>query len=156
MKSTAFGKGGNTSRSTTAAYSFITDCPPNSMNCLRTSWTAPKGINVSKTVQSFLDSYPQAGQNGVDKGGWSIAEGNLLWQGKVRVEFQSGLGFFAKLANGNKPFIDDLWIQISGSKVELKSASRIGQSDLGVNRKRLMFLVNKAKAQGFLTQDLKY
>ena len=143
---------------TSAAHAVLTACPPNSNNCIRTTWTAPDGINVAKSMQTILDSYPQEGQNKVDLGGWSVAEGDLTSTGKVRVEFKSGLGNFAKFLNGNKPFVDDLEIEIvKGSKtVELRSASRVGDSDLGVNQKRLQFLAAKAKEMGFETPAPKY
>lgn len=139
------------------ARAALTACPPKSNNCIRTAWTAPDGTpNVAQSVQTILDSYPQEGQNKVDLGGWSIVENNLVSTGKARVEFKSGLGNFAKFLNGNKPFVDDLEIAIDGNTVELRSASRVGDSDFGVNQKRLQFLAAKAQAMGFNTPEPRY
>jgi hypothetical protein len=47
----------------------------------------------------------------------------------------SGKGNFAKFFNAGKPFVDDLNIEIEDDgKVEIKSASRVGESDFGVNK----------------------
>ena len=80
----------------------------------------------------------------------------MILLGKTRIEFASGLGMFAKLMNGNKPFIDDLEIEVSGNVIQLRSSSRIGQSDLGVNQKRLKFLASKARALGWEVPEPKY
>jgi uncharacterized protein (DUF1499 family) len=68
----------------------------------------------------------------------------------------SGTGFFAKLFNGGKPFVDDLKIQITNNAVEVRSSSRIGQSDLDVNRKRLLYLKKELEAAGWTVPDPKY
>jgi uncharacterized protein (DUF1499 family) len=49
-------------------------------------------------------------------------------------------------------FVDDVefMLDTSGNKIQLRSASRIGYSDLGVNRKRLDNLEAKLKKEGFL------
>ena len=86
-----------------------------------------------------------------------MAEGDLLKQGRARVEFRSGLGNFAKFLNGGKPFVDDLEIEVvDGNKIELKSASRVGESDLDVNRKRLQFLAAQANSLGWEAPEPKY
>ena len=45
----------------------------------------------------------------------------------------------AKYFNGNQPFVDDLEVLVGGDSVSVRSSSRIGDSDLGVNAKRLSF-----------------
>lgn len=54
----------------------------------------------------------------------------------------SGKGFFAKSFNGGKPFVDDLKVEVdgSGTVVQVKSQSRTGDSDFGVNAKRVAYL----------------
>jgi uncharacterized protein (DUF1499 family) len=49
-------------------------------------------------------------------------------------------------------FVDDVefMLDTSGNKIQLRSASRIGYSDLGVNRKRLEDLEAKLKKEGVL------
>jgi uncharacterized protein (DUF1499 family) len=47
------------------------------------------------------------------------------------------------MANGGKPFVDDLvWEMGDSGEVQVRSASRIGESDFNVNCKRLVFLAN--------------
>jgi hypothetical protein len=110
---------------------------------------------MAEAVKAVLQEYPQAGQNGVDLNGWEIVEDGLS-TGTARVEYKSGIGNFAKFLNGNKPFVDDLKIEIGDSAVEIRSASRIGDSDLGVNQKRLVFLSNAIKAMGWTALEPKY
>jgi Protein of unknown function (DUF1499) len=134
-------------------------CPPNSSNCIRTTWTVPADRspkNIGESMVAILNSYPQEGQNKVDLGGWKVAEGDLIKTGKARVEYISGIGNFAKFFNGGKPFVDDLDIEIVGNSIELRSASRIGESDFDVNKKRLQFLGSKAKAFGWTVPEPKY
>jgi Protein of unknown function (DUF1499) len=135
-------------------------CPPGSMNCIRTSWTVTKGKDkaaIAKAMLEILQSYPQEGQAGVDKGGWKVVDGDLLKTGTASLEYQSGIGPFAFLFNFGKPFIDDLQIKIvAPNRVDIRSSSRIGKSDLGVNKKRLTFLGQKAKDLGWDVPEPNY
>ena len=80
------------------------------------------------------------GQNKADEGGWSFAVDELD---------KSGLGNMAKYFNGGKPFVDDLEVLVGGDSVSVRSSSRIGDSDLGVNAKRLAYLAKDLKAKGW-------
>jgi hypothetical protein len=136
-------------------------CPPKSSNCIRTTWTPPVGTSKAKmaqAVKSVLQEYPAQGQSKVDAGGWEIVEDGLENGGatNTRVEYKSGIGNFAKYLNGGKPFVDDLKIEIGDQAVELRSSSRVGDSDLGVNQKRLEYLAKAIKAMGWEAADPKY
>ena len=87
----------------------------------------------------------------VDGGGWTITSDRLDETGTARVEYRSsGKGFFAKAFNGGKPFVDDLMIEVDGSgKVQVRSQSRVGESDLGVNAKRVSFLAAELEKKGW-------
>lgn len=144
------------SASVHAAASDIAACPPRSQNCIRTTWTAPTGTkDVTGTVLDLFKSYPMEGQGDIDKGGWTVAKDGTD-DGVIRFEYKSGIGNFAKFFNGGKPFVDDVAIQVTGNTVDIRSASRIGDSDLGVNQKRLQFLVTKARDMGWDAPDPKY
>ncbi len=115
-------------------------CPKKANNCVRTEWTPPTGTTKDDAVVALLDvikAYPQEGQSDVDGGGWTIAEDDLAGSGAARVEYKSsGKGNFAKFFNGGKPFTDDLKLEVEGSGVvQVKSQSRVGDSDFGVNQK---------------------
>lgn len=115
-------------------------CPPKANNCVRTTWTPPADTSKEAAVKSLRDAinaYPQEGQSDVDGGGWSIAEDDLVGSGSARVEYKSsGKGNFAKFFNGGKPFVDDLKLEVeSNGVVQVKSQSRVGDSDFGVNQK---------------------
>lgn len=137
-------------------------CPRNSQNCLRTSWTPPPGTSpatIQTTVRTVVSSYPTSGQGGVDLGGWTWVEDNLNNSdtSSARLEFQSGIGNFAKFFNGGKPFVDDLTLVLdSDNVVQVKSSSRVGDSDMGVNQKRLAFLASKFNALGWTAPEPKY
>jgi hypothetical protein len=139
------------------ALATVTACPSKSQNCIRTAWKVPAGSkDVAGSMLEILNSYPQEGQADVDKGGWTIAEGDLKSSGKTRVEYKSGIGNFARFFNGGKPFVDDLEVEVAGDAIEIRSASRIGESDLGVNQKRLQFLASKARALGWDAPEATY
>ena len=73
----------------------------------------------------------------------------LVSDGYARLEFKSGIGNFAKFLNGGKPFVDDLELQLSDGGLAVKSASRVGDSDLGVNAKRLNYIAAKLREKGW-------
>jgi hypothetical protein len=136
----------------------IDACPPKSSNCIRTTWTPPSGTSkaeMAKTIKAVLLEYPQQGQQDVDKGGWELVQDDLAGSGKGRVEFKN-TGKFAKFLNGGKPFIDDLVIEIGSDAVQVRSSSRVGDSDLGVNKKRLKFLSNALNAFGWDAPEPNY
>lgn len=149
-KSAAFGLG---------AVSFVPDtqalemCPPKANNCVRTTWTPPSGsshADIAAALRDAIQAYPQEGQGDVDGGGWTIASDDLLGSGSARVEYKSsGKGTFAKIFNGGKPFVDDLKLEINDGKVEVKSQSRVGDSDFGVNKKRVDYLAALLSANGW-------
>mmetsp|Transcript_10674 Transcript_10674/g.43155 ORF Transcript_10674/g.43155 Transcript_10674/m.43155 type:complete len:204 (-) Transcript_10674:259-870(-) len=139
----------------------VTACKPGANNCWSTAssdargiaaWTWPAGQSRAKavgTLRGALEAYPQAGQASVDLGGWSYAEDALDTTGYARLEFKSGIGNFAKFFNGGKPFVDDLELSVGDSSVAVKSASRVGDSDLGVNSKRLNYIAKYLRDQGW-------
>jgi uncharacterized protein (DUF1499 family) len=144
-----------TSLPQTAAAASTLTCPPRSNNCIVTTWTAPAGTkNVASSLTDILSSYPQAGQADVDKGGWTIVANTA---NSIAVEYKSGIGNFAKFFNGGKPFVDDLVASVDDSTtVTIKSASRVGDSDLGVNLKRLQYLGAVARDKGWTVPEPKY
>ena len=135
-------------------------CPKGSNNCIRTTWTPPAGSSKSsaaKQLRAVLESYPQEGQDSVDLGGWSFATDSLESNGSARLEYKSGIGNFAKFFNGGKPFVDDLVIEIGDDgTTQVRSSSRVGDSDLKVNQKRLTFLVKKLRDAGWTAPEPTY
>ena len=130
-------------------------CPPKSNNCVNAKWVPPSGTSKEDAVSELIavvKAYPQEGQNEVDGGGWEFVKGyengenGLLWT----LYRSSGKGFFAKAFNGGKPFVDDLALGIGeDGAVTVKSASRVGDSDFGVNQKRVDYLAAGLKAKGW-------
>mmetsp|Transcript_27342 Transcript_27342/g.66372 ORF Transcript_27342/g.66372 Transcript_27342/m.66372 type:complete len:185 (-) Transcript_27342:96-650(-) len=137
----------------------IDACKKGSKNCIRTTWTPPSGSSKAASIASLkkvLEAYPQEGQDKVDLGGWALVEDNFS-SGSARLEYTSGVGNFAKYFNGGKPFVDDLRLEIDDSGVvEVRSSSRIGDSDLGVNQKRLAYLGSGLQAAGWTIPEPKY
>ena len=135
-------------------------CPKKSKNCIATSWDPPAGTDAkaaASTLKKVIESYPQEGQNKVDLGGWSVVDGTYAPGNVVSLEYTSGLGNFAKYLNGNKPFVDDLKLAIGNDgAVSVRSSSRIGDSDLGVNQKRLQFFVASLRKEGWTAPDPGY
>jgi len=81
-------------------------------------------------LKKVIDTY-EVGQTNIDGGGFQIIEYDEA-RGYLYVNFQS-------YKNG---FIDDVefWYNVDKDKFDVRSASRIGQSDLGVNAKRLEYI----------------
>jgi hypothetical protein len=96
-----------------------------------------------------LESYPQTGQNDCDANGWSWAIDELSSGGYAKLEYKSKVGIFANMFNGGKPFIDDFEILIEPDRVTVRSSSRVGSSDFGVNAKRINYIASKLRAKGW-------
>merc|ERR1711957_465090 len=125
-------------------------------NCVRTAWTPPSGSSKDAAVKDLvatINAYPQEGQGDVDGGGWVFAENDLSGKGAARLEFSSGgKGKFAKFFNGGKPFVDDVELEVEGSGVvQVKSQSRVGESDFGVNKKRVDYIAKALTTKGWST-----
>ena len=55
---------------------------------------------------------------------------------------------------GGKPFVDDLVIEVGDNgTTEMRSASRIGESDFKVNQKRLAYFAKKLNDLGWNAPD---
>lgn len=88
------------------AYAAVKPCPADANNCWSTAstgktalapWKWPQEVDRTKAIgqlRAALEAYPQAGQAGVDLGGWTIVDDSLDSSGYQRVEFKSGLGNF--------------------------------------------------------------
>lgn len=72
----------------------------------------------------------------------------------ARYEFKSGIGNFAKFFNGGKPFVDDFELSVEEASVCVRSSSRVGDSDLGVNAKRLNFIADALRTKGWAAPSI--
>ena len=135
-------------------------CPKKSKNCILTQWSPPAGTNAKAAVgalQKAFEAYPQEGQNKVDLGGWSVVDGAYAPGKVVSIEYTSGIGQFAKFFNGGKPFVDDVKLEIDGDGVvAVRSSARIGDSDLGVNQKRLSYIGETLRKEGWAVPEPAY
>ena len=82
-----------------------------------------------------IKAYPP-GQNGIDKGGFSIITASADY---LYVQFES-------LKWG---FIDDVEFAVTDGEVQVRSSSRLGFLDLGVNAKRLNWISAELRAKGW-------
>ncbi|KAJ8598137.1 hypothetical protein CTAYLR_007426 [Chrysophaeum taylorii] len=140
-----------------APANAIEPCKPNANNCWSTASTdktkmAPWVFPGSKTeaiadLKAAVGAYPQQGQDGVDLGGW--VEVVPLDKGYGKYEFKSGIGNFAKFFNGGQPFVDDFELELTDTNVQVRSSSRVGDSDLGVNAKRINYIAQALQAKGW-------
>lgn len=104
---------------------------------LLTLWKPKSGTDTMAELVETIKAYPP-GQAGVDKGGFSIV---TLEPKYVYVQFES-------LKYG---FIDDVEFALDDSEsiVQVRSASREGYLDFGVNGKRLNWISAKLRAKGW-------
>jgi len=128
----------------------VPKCDPKAKNCQYHYWRFPEGMESSDAAkESILNTikktYPMDGQGGVDLGGYRLISSD---DSVLRYEFYSGLGNYAKFFNGNKPFVDDVTISIdTDGFATVRSSSRVGESDLGVNLKRLTFIEERLREE---------
>ena len=91
-------------------------------------------------LQAVIQAYPP-GQNGVDGGGFEVKKLDAS-KGYMYVQFES-------LKNG---YIDDLELAVIpeiGGAVQVRSSSRVGYLDYGVNAKRLNYIAQQLRNRGW-------
>ena len=151
----------------------LEECGKKSHNCIRTTWRAPPSIvdphDAARLVRDVLNSYPQEGQSGVDCNGWMVVNDGAFDSsdsGTIELEYKSCVGPAALAINLGRPFVDDLKLEMGRDQsssspsgiilVEVKSSSRMGSSDLFVNRKRLVYLGKRLKERGRSVPEPRY
>jgi len=115
------------------------------LNCFSTSgdeshllelWRPKSGSSTMKDLLETIRAYPP-GQARVDRGGFSIITSKSDY---LYVQFES-------MKHG---FIDDVEFAITDGKgVQVRSSSRIGSLDLGVNAKRLNWISADLRTKGW-------
>lgn len=151
----------------------LEECGKKSHNCIRTTWGAPPSVvdprDAARVVRDVLNSYPQEGQSGVDCNGWRVVNDGAFDSsdsGTIELEYKSCVGPAALAINLGRPFVDDLKLEMGREQsssspsgiilVEVKSSSRMGSSDLFVNRKRLVYLGKRLKERGRSVPEPRY
>ena len=117
-------------------------------------WTWPSSLENQQAafeeLRDVLVAY-KPGQNGVDGGGFEIKTFDPD-NGYIYVQYES-------LKNG---YIDDVELAvISGREddprtVHVRSSSRIGYLDFGVNAKRLNYIANSLRSKGWKAEGVDY
>ncbi|KAG8470206.1 hypothetical protein KFE25_008627 [Diacronema lutheri] len=128
-------------------------CGP-SPNCWSTSGdpkhkVAPfeytKSTSTAKAdLLAVLKAYPQAGIKTKD-GGIIDGGGNKLL---IPPPNSDGNYYYAQFTSKKFGFVDDVEFNVGGGKVAIRSASRQGDSDLGVNAARLSYIAQQLAAKG--------
>lgn len=150
-------------------------CRPKARNCIRTTWIPPPPSSssnrnnledVKAEIRDALNSYPQKGQAGIDCNGWEIVEDITATDNNnslIGLEYKSCIGPGAVAINLAQPFIDDVKFELifdnattTVTSVQVKSSSRMGSSDLFVNKKRVEYLGSYLKERGWTIPDVKY
>ena len=103
---------------------------PGSPNCVTTHAGADDDHKVAPII---IASAPDAA--------WAKARGAVAGMERTRIVFERPPRFLhAECSSAVFGFVDDLELLLSaddeGTRVDLRSASRVGHSDLGVNRER--------------------
>jgi uncharacterized protein (DUF1499 family) len=110
------------------------------------AWMWPKSLGDDKAkafqeLKEVIEAYTP-GQNGVDGGGFEIQTFSPT-KGYLYVQFQA-------LKNG---YIDDVEFAVIDNRgdraVQVRSSSRIGYLDYGVNAKRLNFIASALRSKGW-------
>lgn len=97
------------------------------------AWSGGSITDVKKVVDTY-----EVGQNGIDGGGYKIMEYDEK-EKYIYVQFQSY----------KAGYIDDFecWFNPQSQKFDVRSSSRVGMSDLGVNAKRLEYIAARLEKE---------
>jgi uncharacterized protein (DUF1499 family) len=147
----------------------LSPCPgqPLKKNCWSTEdtqsrrlarWVPPPNRSsadaVLQDIEGVINLYPQEGQNGVDKGGWKLAD--------RQKNDASGVTYLRyEFVSGRFGYVDDLEIRVvddkkSGSgdvvQISVRTASREGGYDFNVNAVRIDFIQAALQKKGWTVQ----
>mmetsp|Transcript_26732 Transcript_26732/g.59800 ORF Transcript_26732/g.59800 Transcript_26732/m.59800 type:complete len:244 (-) Transcript_26732:353-1084(-) len=107
-------------------------------------WKPPSGVTLAaaaKQLEEVVAAY-QPGQEGIDGGGFKI-----ITAPSVKPDGTYLYAQFEALKNG---YIDDLeFAATKPGEVQVRSSSRVGFLDMGVNAKRLNYISAKLRAKGW-------
>lgn len=96
-------------------------------------------------LRAVLGEYPQ---DGVPQGSGVIDGG-----GNKLITNDKGY-FYSQFTSKKFGFVDDVEFNVDGGKVAIRSSSRQGDSDFGVNAARLNYIASQLKSKGGWTTDL--
>jgi uncharacterized protein (DUF1499 family) len=146
----------------------LSPCPgqPLKKNCWSTEdtqsrrlarWVPPPNRSsadaILQDIENVINSYPQQGQGGVDKGGWKLADRQTNATGVTYLRYEFVSGRFG--------YIDDLEIRVAEDKksggggvvqISVRTASREGGYDFGVNAARIDFIQAALEEKGWTVQ----
>ena len=98
-------------------------------------WKPKPGSNAMGELLETIKAYPP-GQARIDRGGFSIVTASADY---LYIQFESL----------KKGFIDDVEFAVKDGMVQVRSSSRLGFLDLGVNAKRLNWISAELRAKGW-------
>jgi uncharacterized protein (DUF1499 family) len=114
-------------------------------------WPEEFGNDKTKAFQQLAEvvSAYEPGQSNIDGGGFKIIT-NDPSKGYIYAQFES-------LKNGYVDDVELVFINGLGDRaVQVRSSSRLGYLDYGVNAKRLDYLANKLRAKGWDAKGVDY
>ena len=123
-----------------------TDSPEDDPDHYIPAWIWPKELDKTQAfgqLEETIKAY-EPGQGGVDGGGFQIVQSDTK-KGYIYTQFEA-------LKNG---YIDDFEVAyIQGAPggeraVQVRSSSRVGYLDLGVNAKRINFIAKNLRSKGW-------
>jgi hypothetical protein len=122
-------------------------------------WVPPADLHLQgaeaivRDLEATIGTYPQAGQSGVDKGGWKLAQRGATSSDDGRA---STYYLRYEYTSGRFHYVDDLEIRVDGAngKVCTRSVSREGGFDYNVNKTRLNYLASLLAKRGWNVQTI--
>ena len=100
-------------------------------------WRSGAGSNAMGDLVETIKAYPPF-QGRIDGGGFKIVTARADY---LYVQFESL----------KKGFIDDVEFAVKGDEVQVRSSSRLGYLDLGVNAKRLNWISAQLRDKGWVS-----
>lgn len=100
-------------------------------------------------IREAVDAYPP-GQGGIDEGGFKVLATRLPTDA-------DGVGYvYVQFESGSRGYIDDMEFSAKGGIVNVRTTSRLGYLDLGVNAKRYNWFAKRLGAKkGWTTSPIR-
>lgn len=128
--------------STTGDY-FLEDRQQYGVDYLIAPWQPPKGEDPKQSFQNLVNVVKayEPGQGGIDGGGFGVVQETEVY-------------LYCQFESLKKGFIDDVEFALGNNKILVRSASRLGFTDFGVNAVRLNYIAAKLRAKGWEISEI--
>ena len=133
----------------TEDFTFLAPCPQ-TPNCV----SSDESPNSRQYIAPFFSQMSEGTPDSVDaRGLLAVIATYMESRSEFRIVSQNDDSLQIEARSRFLGFVDDIEMRVRGNRVVVRSASRVGYSDLGKNRRRLESIRQAMIAEGLVHPD---